>query len=459
MIKWQTIKNYNFLGMSLIPPLYNITVKSKDIILQEVLNTKDYVYTEEKGFLDDLNIKKPKFYSQENQNAIEHTYTFHFIKNYEIYKKNYNKLGFFKNLEFIIDYVNTPDVDYQFDIQYCEIENLDKDLLLNKIYKSNDSLSLKLLIDTEYFKEKEVCSILILSPIGDKYFENILVENINEKWLDSNEKKALLTVPFGEDQRLKSYDKLCIEIIPLNMPQTEIYNFLKSREPQIKINEMFKDFFPNQVFAVENLEKQIENNDTLIMYQNYLYLFNKDSLPTNASNIAEINKVKFYNYYPLLNKNNNNNNNNNNKTICINCDTEEDVNDLSNFDKDYLGYFYKDLNSYRDANSDFSTLINNNILQVKILQIEESENLCDIYVEFVTKFYDNEKFYIETSNNLKFYEKYNTQIDGRSYITFLFKYSYDLSILNKYLIETNQNNRSQIIYEKNIINFTGKIIL
>ena len=454
-IEWQTIKNINFFNTNSKLPAYNITIKNEDTVLEQILDTKDYIYTEDRRFSDDINLKKPKFYSSQAKNSINHTYTFHFIKNYGIYKKIYNKLGFFKNLKFIIDYVDTPDIDYQFDIQYCEIENLNQNSLLNKIYRSNDLLSLKLLINIKHFQEKEISSILILGSTTNQNLKSILIEEIDKKWLNVNQETALLTIPFIENEIVEISDKLNVKIIPLNNVQSQIYNFLKSHESEEKINKMFEEFFPNQIFNIENVGKQIENNETLIVYQNYIYLFNKDSLNSNSLDLTKINEIEFNKYYPLLNKSEIN------KTICINCDVDEDShsNNLFNLNKDYLGYFYKDLDLYRDINSDLNTLISKNIRQVKILEINEENNICDLYIEFITNFYNNEKFYIETSRDLKFYEKYYSKIDNKDYITFLFKYSYDLIDLNNYLTNHPNENRSQIISGKSILNFTGKIIL
>ena len=96
---------------------------------------------------------------------------------------------------------------------------------------------------------------------------------------------------------------------------------------------------------------------------------------------------------------------------------------------------------------------------VKIVEIEELVNVCNIYVEFITNFHNNETFYIETSNNLKFYEKYKTTIENEEYITLVFKYSYSLEYLNQYLLQKPELNKNQIISEKDLINFSAKFIL
>ena len=115
--------------------------------------------------------------------------------------------------------------------------------------------------------------------------------------------------------------------------------------------------------------------------------------------------------------------------------------------------------NYEDVAIDIDYLQNQGIKSVKILEIEELNDICNIYIEFITSFYNNEKFYIETSNNLKFYEKYKTSINDQEYITFLFKYSYELQSLNQYLSQNTDINKNQIISEKDLINFSAKLIL
>jgi hypothetical protein len=163
----------------------------------------------------------------------------------------------------------------------------------------------------------------------------------------------------------------------------------------------------------------------------------------------------FNSYFPLLNKDQTN------KTICLSNDlnTDDVLDNNYNLQKGYLGFYGKDSTSYEDVAIDLDYLQNQGILQAKIIEVEENGNTCNIYIEFITTFYNNEKFYIETSNNLKYSEKYKTNIDSKDYITLLFKYSYDLQNLNEFLNENSSVNKSQIISDKDLINFSVKLIL
>jgi hypothetical protein len=266
----------------------------------------------------------------------------------------------------------------------------------------------------------------------------------------------LLTVPFIESDIVEISENLNVKVIPLNYFQSELYKFLiEQQEKEEDINNLYQEYFPNQCFNIGKIYKQAVNNETMIFYQNYIYLFNKDSLETNSLQTdLNINDINFTKYFPLLNKDQTN------KTICLSDDlnTDDVIDNIYNLQKDNLGYYSKNMTDYEDIAIDIDYLQNQGVKTAKIIEIEELDDICNIYIEFITSFYNNEKFYIETSNNLKFYEKYKTIIDEKEYITFLFKYSHNLSSLNDYLSQNLNINKSQIISEKDLINFSAKLI-
>ena len=292
--------------------------------------------------------------------------------------------------------------------------------------------------------------------LKNKKLLNLFTEDIESKWLDVNQTTALLTIPFIESDIVEISENLNIKVIPLNKLQSDMYKLLKENENELDINNFYEDFLPNQLFNIGKIYKQTSNNETVAFYQNYIYLFNKDSLETNSLQTdLIINDIVFNKYMPLLNKDQTN------KTICLSDDlnTDDVLDNNYNLQKGYLGYYAKNLTDYEDVAIDVDYLQNQGIQSVKILEIEELADTCNIYIEFITSFYDNEKFYIETSNNLKFYEKYKTTIDYKEYITLLFKYSYNLDNLKQYLLENSNINKNQIISEKDLINFSAKLIL
>ena len=465
-LEWLTLRNIpDFLEVDQEFPSYNIKVKTQDnYLINQYLNLKDYELITNYSWdsmADERWTMKTKLKVDVLKNQAKNIFKYNFENNYSKYKILNNKLGYFKKIKFEVDYNNDGKGDFEQEAEYAEIENLDKNILFNKIYRSSDYLTVKLLINKEYFKQQEVYSLLVLSEVSNKLVKNkkltnLFTEKVEEKWLDVNDSTALLTIPFIESDIVEISENLNIKVIPLNYLQSELYNFLRSRESQEDIGNLYEEYFPNQTFNIGKIYKQSVNNETIIFYQNYLYLFNNQSLTSNSltSNIS-INDMVFNSYFPLLNKDQAD------KTICLSNDlnTDDVLDNNYNLQKGYLGFYGKDLASYEDVAIDLDYLQNQGVLQAKIIEIEENSNTCNIYIEYITTFYNNEKFYIETSNNLKYSEKYKTNIDGKDYITLLFKYSYDLQNLNEFLNENSSINKSQIISDKDLINFSAKLIL
>jgi len=443
-------------------PSYNIAVKDKNgNIVQKYFNIKNNEPLLERKFKAIKGIPKIKYFVNLSKNQIKSNFKYNFEDNYNKFKELNNKIGFFKELSFSIDYNNDDKEDFNVNVEYETIEDLNKNILFNKVYRSSDYVSAKLLINKEYFNQKNIHSFLILSEVSNKILKNkklnnLFIENVKDKWLDVNESTTLLTVPFIETDIVEISENLNIKIIPLNYFQSELYNFLKEKESQEDINNLYEEYFSHQTFNIGKIYKQSINNETVIFYQNYLYLFNNQSLNSNSlTSDLSINDMVFNSYFPLLNKDQMN------KTICLSNDlnTDDVLDNTYNIQKGYLGFYDTNLTSYEDISIDLDYLQNQGIFQAKITEIEENNNTCNIYIEYITTFYNNEKFYIETSNNLKYSEKYKTNIDGKNYITLLFKYSYDLQNLNEYLNENTSINKSQIISDKDLINFSAKLIL
>ena len=63
---------------------------------------------------------------------------------------------------------------------------------------------------------------------------------------------------------------------------------------------MYEEYFPNQTFNIGKIYKQSINNETVIFYQNYLYLFNNQSLNSNSlTSDLSINDIVFNSYFLL----------------------------------------------------------------------------------------------------------------------------------------------------------------
>jgi hypothetical protein len=388
-------------------------------------------------------------------------FKYEFENNYKKYKELNDKLGFFKKLKITIDYIKNNLEDFSVEAEYEEIKEINKNKLFEKIYRSSDYLSAKLVLNKDYVVEKDIYSLFIISEasnrnIKNKKLQNLFIENISEKYLDINGQSVLLTVPFQETEIVEVTENLNIQIVCLNKMQSDMYKFLLTKESETAINLFFKEFFINQFFDIGKIYKQNTNNETVLFYQNYLYLFNKDSIVSNAEqNDLIINDMKFNTYYPLLNKNLEN------KTICLSDDLNTDNIRDNNFNLqlEYLGYYSKDLSQIEDVAIDLDYFQSNNIMSAKIINTEEIEGTCFMSIEFITNLYSNEKLYIESSPNLKYIKRSKTLILDKEYITLLFKYNYTLDTLNDYLRDNQTLSKTQIISDKDLINFSAKLIL
>ena len=403
-LEWDTLRNIpNYIQISQEFPSYNISVKDKNNnLIEKYFDIKNNEPFLEKKSRKISRIPKIKYFVNLSKNQIKSSFKYNFENNYNKFKELNNKLGFFKELLFSIDYNNDNKEDFNVSVEYQEIEDLNKNILFNKIYRSSDYIAVKLLINKQYFNEKNIHSFLILSEVSNKVLKNkklnnLFIEDVKDKWLDVNESTTLLTVPFIETDIVEISENLNIKVIPLNYFQSELYNFLKSKESQEDINNLYEEYFINQTFNIGKIYKQSINNETVIFYQNYLYLFNNESLNSNGlTSDLLINDMIFNSYFPLLNKDQAN------KTICLSNDlnTDDVLDNNYNLQKGYLGFYGKDLTSYEDVSIDLDYLQNQGVLQAKIIEIEENSDTCNIYIEYITTFYNNEKFYIETSNNL-----------------------------------------------------------
>lgn len=463
-LEWQTVRDVpDFVEFDYAFPKYNVQIKNEEgTLIHSELDLDYHEPIQEFKWLDFGNepIKKAKFNLNVSKSKTKNIFKYAFENNYKKYKDLNNKIGFYKKIKFYVNYNNDGKGNFELPVEYSELENIDKNILFNKIYRSNDYLTIKFLINKEYFKQKDIYSILVLSEVSNKVLKNkklnnLFTEKVEEKWLDVNDETALLTIPFIESDIVEISENLNVKIIPLNFCQSEMYKFFKNYENEENINNLYTDFFKHQVFDIGKIYKQVANNETVIYYQNYLYLFNKDSLQNNSlKQDLILNGTIFNSYFPLLNKDQQN------KTICLSDDLNTDyiLDNTYNLQKDYLGYYNKNLVEYEDVGIDLDYFESQNILKTSLIEIEENNDNCDIYIEFITNFYNNERFYIETSNNLKLYEKYKTLINEKEYITFVLKYSYTLDSLNNYLLENSDKNKNQIISDKDLINFSAKII-
>ena len=459
-LEWKTILNsLGTSSKSSILPSFSVTLKDKDLIIDRFLNLNNHMIANNKIFSSENNSKKLKYNRSEDKDQVNSSFDYLFENNFNKYKENNKKIGFYKNINFSVLYDNQDKQYFNLDVEYEMLEDIDKNILFNKIYRSDDFLSIKMLSNKEYAESKGIYSYLILSTLSNHVeknlqLKNLFIENVASKWLDNNNFTTLLTVPFIESNIVEISENINIKILPLKKWQSEMYKFLKDREKEEDINTFLTENFEKQIINIGKIYKQSINYETLVFFQNYLYLFNEESLSSSIDKI-QIGDVNFENYYPILNKNLKD------KMICLSEDINSDdvIDNSYNIEKDYLGYYNQSQTKYVDINMDLDYFQSRNIKDVKILEIKENETECFLYIEFITNFFEKEKFYVESSANLKYIEKYKTLSNDREYITFLFEYKYSLEKLKNFL-SLNQNlQKNQILSEKDLINFSAKFII
>jgi len=459
-LEWKTILNsLGTLSKSSIPPSFGVTLKDKDLIIDRFLNLNNHMIANYKTFSSENNSKKLKYNRSEDKNQVNSSFDYPFENNFNKYKENNKKIGFYKHINFSVLYDNQDKQHFNLDVEYEMLEDIDKNILFNRIYRSDDFLSIKMLSNKEYAESKGIYSYLILSTLSNHVeknlqLKNLFIENVASKWLDNNNFTTLLTVPFIESNIVEISENINIKILPLKKWQSEMYKFLKDREKEEDINTFLRENFEKQIINIGKIYKQSINYETLVFFQNYLYLFNEESLSSSIDKI-QIGDVNFENYYPILNKDLKN------KMICLSEDINSDdvIDNSYNIEKDHLGYYNQSQTKYVDINMDLDYFQSRNIKDVKILEIKENETECFLYIEFITNFFEKEKFYVESSANLKYIEKYKTLSNDREYITFLFEYKYPLEKLKNFL-SLNQNlQKNQILSEKDLINFSAKFII
>ena len=312
-------------------PSYNINIKDEENnLIEQINNINDFEkIMQVTGRKVNLKTPKIKFRIDFEKNKVKNTFKYIFERNFNKYKEINNKIGFYKKFQFAINYNNynndnNTDLTKLVDLEYMDIVDLDKNLLFNKVYRGSDYLSIKLIINKTYFDSKEIKSFLILSNASNKFvkekkLKNLFVENIKENWLDVNTETASLTVPFIESEIVELSENVNIKILPLTFAQAEIYKFLKNSVSEEEINALYEEYYPNQSLNIGKIYRQTSNASTAAFYQNYIYLFNKESIETNCLQTdLNINDMVFNKYFPLLNKDQSN------KTLCLSDDLNTD---------------------------------------------------------------------------------------------------------------------------------------
>ena len=261
-LEWKTILNsLGTSSKSSILPSFSVTLKDKDLIIDRFLNLNNHIIANNKIFSSENNSKKLKYNRSEDKNQVNSSFDYPFENNFNKYKENNKKIGFYKNINFSVLYDNQDKQHFNLDVEYEMLEDIDKNILFNRIYRSDDFLSIKMLSNKEYAESKGIYSYLILSTLSNHVeknlqLKNLFIENVASKWLDNNNFTTLLTVPFIESNIVEISENINIKILPLKKWQSEMYKFLKDREKEEDINTFLTENFEKQIINIGKIYKQ-----------------------------------------------------------------------------------------------------------------------------------------------------------------------------------------------------------
>ena len=399
-------------------------------------------------------ILETSYFNQNIKQVIVQNFIYQFEENAHDYYLKYQKNGFFKKLNFFVDYNNSDtkqniDVEYQtIDIQKTPMQNI-----FTKIFKSEDNVTLKFKINFEEFKKTDIRSLFIIPYIHEgeskTQLKEMYISDIENKWLNNSDSTKLLTIPFSDNFSIVQ-DILSLEIIPLNNVQTEIIEFFKNRLSETALLDLVKEFFIDQLYKTNLVYSENLLNKIAGFYQGYIYLFNNESWNSISwpSTEEEVIEIKYLKYFPLAVKDSI-------ETISLEKEVEIQSSVLEVHDNtiqsNLLGYNIE--NSFKDVKDDIIYFKSNNIKSVSILNVEELENKTKIYLEFVTNFDLLSNVYIDgISNGLSFIQKYYKNINDQNYATLLFCYEYNNNLTNN-----SSETKAHAIQGKKLINFNIRL--
>lgn len=395
------------------------------------------------GFLWANPRKKEEFFR--NKDIVKNSFTFPIEENVRIFENINGFAGYYKNLYIKITHNDSFQISYICSVSY---ENVDINVLknsLSKIYRSSDNLSLKLKLNPDLYLQSNCKSLLILTKVSNNLeLKPILIEDIQNKWLNTIDTSKIITIPFEETEIVETSDILNVEIIPIENHKNYIIKNLINNP--IGLNN-FLQKFTNEKIIPNNLYK----NGIMLeatSFQGYTYLFSDESYVNIAwpENIISINNIQFNKYFTKAKDLNDL------ETICLNnpIDIETNLVDISLNQNitETIGYFNQDKSKFYDIKADLPYFKYKNIKSIKVKNLQKQNSEITMFLEFVTSLTEKDDILINNiSSNLNFVQKYYQLIDGINYLSLMFSIKY----------QANDNeNLKNIIYDKQMINFSFK---
>jgi hypothetical protein len=168
-----------------------------------------------------------------NNKVAKQKYIYDLSSNSNDFLKNKNKIGFFKNLKFVIQSENFfNEINVEYSNLILEQDKIDK--IFIDVLKSSDNFGVKLILNSDLVSQHKINAFYI-RPY--KYQNNqkiklnsITIDNIEEKWLDNNQNIKVLTLPLNDI--VLDDDIIEVEIFYLCQEQIDIINFFKLKMSQ-----------------------------------------------------------------------------------------------------------------------------------------------------------------------------------------------------------------------------------
>lgn len=406
---------------------------------------KEKIINRNPGIIWANNRKKMELFS--NKNIIRNNFTFSIEENCKFFKEKKGVVGFYDKLFIRITHNDSFRISYNCFVAYDKSFN--KDLLsqsISKVYRSSDNLSLKIKFNPEIFNSLNINSFIILGKAINNTSQvdlsSIFVEDVQSKWLDTVDGTKILTLPFIENEILEEYQNLNIEIYPLLAFEATVVKNIKDNED---VKSFIKNYSINKL-TYNNLYKSGSILE-IINFQGYAYLFNKDSFQELAWPNSEtfIDNINYYKYFPRSKTYDNLN------AICLNTpiDIPSSILEISEKNlNESLGYYDLEQSKFNDILLDLPYFKSLNVSHASIVDIEEKNDQCIMYIQFKTTLINQEDITLNNiSSNLSYIRKFYENINDINYLCLLFSIKYPK-------FEKENLNNKQIINEKTMINFS-----
>jgi hypothetical protein len=441
----------------------NLIVKYENISSSENVSIENYRYLKNRA--DILKKYRPVVFTPPRKykeifgigDQIKNSFTFSIEENFNLYKQKFNKYGYFEDVHIKIYHNDIFSNKNEVNIKYDKIDINRFNAAIEKIYRSNDNLSLKIKFNQDAISDININSFLIIAEaISDKgeirELKPILINNISDKSLSVVDQSRIITIPFYESEIIEESYYIKVRLYPLRSSDAGAATIIFNQN-QSDLRKFADDFLLEKISS-KNLYKNGSNIEA-VSFQGYIYLFNPQSYgtiawPQETLNINGINYTRFFVKGEV---------GQNKSTITYNpYNPEANIVDiiLTPAINEKLGYYSLDQNNFYDFKSDLPYIKSNNINSINIINVEDINQETSISIEFITNLTEEEISINTLSSNMSFVQKYYKLINGKNYICLIFNLKYP-KISENFLSSNSSLSKDQLISDKAMINFSFKL--